>query len=48
MAALRSNSDTAQVNAILCKVLCHNMCVLVAAIYELEITPTFWADAIEV
>lgn len=46
--ALRSKSDTAQVNEVLCKVLAHNLCVLTASIYELGITPTFWADAVAV
>ncbi len=41
--ALRSKTDTAQVNEALCKVLCHNICVLVGSIYELGIEPTFWA-----
>lgn len=26
----------------ICKVLCHNLCVLVMAIYELGIEPVFW------
>jgi len=42
--ALRSKTDTAQVNEALCKVLCHNICVLVASIYELGIEPTFWTE----
>ena len=41
--AVRSKTETAQVNELLCKVLCHNLCVLVGAIYELGIEPTFWA-----
>jgi hypothetical protein len=32
----------AQTNEILCKVLCHNLSVLVHSIYELGIAPTFW------
>jgi hypothetical protein len=28
-------------NEVLCKVLCHNICCLLHAIYELGITPTF-------
>ena len=42
---LRSKTHTAQVNEALCKVLCHNLCVLVASIYELGIEPTFWQKA---
>ena len=34
-ASLRSKSDTGQVNEVLCKVLCHNVCVLVQAMHEL-------------
>jgi Transposase DDE domain len=41
---LRSRSSVALVNEALCKVLCHNLCCLVSAIYELGIKPTFWAE----
>ena len=43
--AVRSKTPVAQVNEVLCKVLCHNLCVLIQSIYELGIEPTFWADA---
>ena len=43
--AVRSKTETAQVNELLCKVLCHNLCVLVGAIYALGVAPTFWQDA---
>lgn len=43
--AVRSKKPVAQVNEILCKVICHNLCVLVQSIYELGIEPTFWATA---
>lgn len=39
---LRSKSDAAQINELLCKVLCHNLCCLIQSIYELGIEPTFW------
>ena len=42
-AALRSKSFVAQTNELLCKVVCHNLAVLVSSIYELGIDPTFWA-----
>ena len=38
---LRSESDTGQINEALCKVLCHNICVLVRAVHELVIEPSF-------
>ena len=38
--ALRSKSDTGQVNEILLKVLCHNICVLVKAMKEFGIKPS--------
>jgi transposase len=41
--ALRSKSDTAQVNELLCKVLCHNICCLIQSMYELGVEPTFLA-----
>ena len=39
--AVRSKSDVGQVNEVLCKVLCHNICVLVLAMHELGIEPAF-------
>lgn len=41
---LRSKSLTAQINEALCKVLCHNLCVLVQSIHELGIEATFRAE----
>lgn len=43
-ASVRSKKQTAQINEILCKVLCHNLSVLVHSIYELGISPVFWQD----
>jgi transposase len=39
---LRSKSATGQVNEVLCKILCHNVCCLIQSIYELGVEPTFW------
>jgi transposase len=39
--SVRSKSPIAQVNEVLCKVLCHNICVLIQSIYELGIEPIF-------
>jgi transposase len=41
---IRSKTSTAMVNEVLCKVLCHNVCVLVQEMYELGIEPTFWGE----
>jgi transposase len=38
---LRSKSDTGQTNEALCKVLCHNLCVLIRSMFEFGIEPTF-------
>jgi len=43
--SVRSKSDTAMVNEVLCKVLCHNLCVLIAEWYELGIEPDFGGGA---
>jgi hypothetical protein len=43
--ALRSKSDTGQINEALCKVLAHNICVLVQATHELGIELVFFAPA---
>jgi transposase len=39
--SVRSKSDTGQVKEALCKVLCHNICVLIRAMHELGIEPRF-------
>jgi transposase len=41
-ARVRAKTPTAQVNEVLCKVLCHNLCCLVSAMFELGIDATFW------
>ena len=40
--ALRSKLLVAQLNEVLLKTLCHNLSVLVHAIYELNVDPQFW------
>lgn len=40
--SLRSKTDTAMVNETLCKVLCHNLVVLIHEMHELGIEPVFW------
>jgi transposase len=40
---LRSKSLTAQINEALCKVLCHNLCVVIQSVHELGIEPEFLA-----
>ena len=42
---LRSKTETAQMNEALCKVLCHNLCVVIQSMYELNITPEFMSEA---
>lgn len=39
--ALRSKSDAGQINKALCKVLCHNICVLIQAMHALNVHPIF-------
>lgn len=41
---VRSKSPIAQVNEVLLKVLCHNICVLIQSMYELGIKPHFWTN----
>jgi transposase len=41
---LRSRSRVAQVNELLCKILCHNICCLIHAMYELGIEVNFCAE----
>ncbi len=42
--SLRSKLRTAQINEALCKVLCHNVCCLIQAMYELGLKPKFYAE----
>jgi transposase len=41
--SVRSKTDVAMKNEALCKILCHNICCLISAFYELGIESTFWA-----
>jgi len=42
--SVRSKTDTAMVNEVLCKVLCHNICCVIQEQVELGIEPVFWQD----
>jgi transposase len=42
--ALRSKSDTGQINEALCKVLAHNICVLIPAMHTFNLHPVFYAE----
>ncbi len=42
--SVRTKTPTAQVNEVLCKVLCHNICCLIQSIFELGLEPTFWTS----
>jgi transposase len=44
---VRSRNDVAMVNEVLCKVLCHNLCVLIMSQCELGIEPIFWQDSLK-
>ena len=39
---VRAKTPIAQVNEVLCKILCHNICVLIQSMYELGLEPNFW------
>ena len=41
---VRSKTDVAMKNEVLCKFLCHNICCLIQSQCELGIEPTFWQD----
>lgn len=43
--ALRSKTKRAQINEALCKVLSHNICCLIQAMYELGLKPKFYSQA---
>jgi transposase len=42
--SIRSKTDVAMVNETLCKILCHNIVVLIHEMYELGIEPVFWTE----
>jgi hypothetical protein len=44
-ASLRAKNETAQHNETLCKLLAHNLCVLVASMYELNVAAEFWGQS---
>lgn len=41
---LVSKTERAQINELLCKVLCHNICCLIQSMYELGLKPKFYAQ----
>lgn len=41
---VRSKSDVAMVNEVLCKIICHNICCLIQESHELGIETAFWAE----
>jgi transposase len=41
--SVRSKTDTAMKNEVLAKILCHNICCLISAMYELKLDPIFWS-----
>ena len=43
--ALRSKTQVAQFNEAMCKVLCHNICVVIQSMHELGISPDFGTAA---
>ena len=43
--SLFSKTETAMKNEVFCKVLCHNLVVLIHEIHELGIEPVFWNKA---
>ena len=42
--SVRAKSETGQVNEILLKCLCHNICVLIQAMHGLSLAPSFVAN----
>jgi len=46
-AMVRAKTPVAQINEVLCKILCHNICVLIQSIYELGLEPIFWTNEVK-
>lgn len=45
---IRSKTETAQTNEVLLKVLCHNICVIIASMYEFGIEPNLEFDKAQI
>jgi len=43
--SVRSKDPVAQANEVYCKFLCHNICVLIKAMYTMGLEPKFWSPA---
>jgi transposase len=43
--SVRSKTHTAQMNEVLCKIVCHNLSVLIHSMYDLDLEPIFWAES---
>lgn len=43
---LRNKTRTAQINEALCKILAHNICVLIQSMFELGVKPEFWKEVL--
>jgi hypothetical protein len=43
--SLKSKSDTGQVNEVLCKVICHHLCVLISCIHEMGLDVPSFGDS---
>jgi transposase len=44
---VRSKTDTAMVNEVLCKIICHNICCLIQESHELGISAEFWMKKLQ-
>jgi len=42
---VRSKTDVAMVNEVLCKIVCHNICCLIQESHELGISANFWTNS---
>ena len=42
--SVRSKGDLAMKNEVLAKLVCHNLCCLISAMYEMGVNPVFWVD----
>jgi transposase len=41
---LRGKPQAGQINEVLCKILCHNVCCLIQSMYEFGLKPKFWKE----
>ena len=46
--SVRSMGELAMLNEVLARLVCHHLCCLISAMYEMGVNPVFWVDQAQV